>query len=103
MMNTNYNYITVGFKTTTQRSITSKHPFFRGELIVKIDDEKITFTKPDLSYMGKTYKPFANKKTGFLNTAIMCDIPLGKYEFDKEESNEDKIVVYYAPIEEQEN
>ena len=77
-----------------QRQITSNSKFFNDELIIKIENDKIIFRKPSIDYEGKRYK-LAKDKNGRYQTAVVCELPLGKFEFDVEESDEDCRVVYY--------
>ncbi len=78
-----------------QVHISSKSNFFDGYLIIKDDGESLTFTKPTIDYNGKMYKPKYYKKAKTYITAIVSEIPLGKFDFDDEESTEDELVVYY--------
>jgi hypothetical protein len=78
-----------------QVHISSKSNFFDGYLIIKDNGESLTFTKPTLDYNGRMYKPKFYKKTQTYVTAIVSEMPLGKFYFDDEESTEDKLVVYY--------
>jgi len=78
-----------------QVHISSKSNFFDGYLIIKDDGESLTFTKPTIDYNGKMYKPKFYKKAQNYITAIVSEMPLGKFDFDDEESTEDELVVYY--------
>lgn len=86
------------YKGSRQREIkiSSKSIFFKGELIIKIDENKIVFTKPSITYEGKKHTLSSNKY-GYYNTTIVSELPIctGKFEFDIEESDEDCRVVYY--------
>jgi stalled ribosome rescue protein Dom34 len=77
------------------RHITSKSNFFSEPMIIKIDNEKIIFKRASLGYNGKTNEIKLSKKTGHYHTTIACEIPIGKFEFDTDESDEDCKVVYY--------
>ena len=77
-----------------QRQITSNSNFFNDELIIKIENDKIIFRKPSIDYEGKRYKLSKDKK-GSYHTAVVCELPEGKFEFDADESDEDCRVVYY--------
>jgi len=77
-----------------QVHISSKSNFFDGYLIIKDDGESLTFTKPTIDYNGKMYKPTFYKKAKTYITAIVSEMPLGKFDFD-EESTEDELVAYY--------
>lgn len=76
------------------RQIISKSEFFNDELIIKIEENKIIFRKPSIDYNGKRHK-LSKDKGGFYHTSVTCELPLGKFVFDIEESNEDCRVVYY--------
>ena len=78
-----------------QVHISSKSNFFDGYLIIKDDGESLTFTKPTIDYNGKMYKPKFYKNTQTYITAIVSEMPLGKFDFDDEESTEDELVAYY--------
>lgn len=78
-----------------QVHITSKSNFFDGYLIIKDDGEKLIFRKPSIDYRGKIYKPKYYKNSKVFITAIVSDMPLGKFDFDVNESCEDELVVYY--------
>ena len=79
--------------------------FFKvGEdVIVKVKEDCIIFTKPTLSYVGKANKVSAphyynNKYYGkSLRFSSTTTIPVldKNLIFDEEESNEDKVVVYF--------
>jgi hypothetical protein len=80
-------------KFERQRHISSNSNFFKGELIIKIELDKITFRKPTIDYEGKRYK-ISSHKNGTYHCSVVCELPLGKFEFDTDESNEDCVVVY---------
>jgi len=82
-------------KSPAVRKIYFKSDFCKGDLVVNITHEKIVFKKPDIDYTGKISKVSYVKNTGRYSMSYMCDIPLGKYYFDKDESNEDQQVVYF--------
>lgn len=80
-----------------QRQIQSNSSFFTAneDIIVRVDNERIYFSKPTIDYNGKTIKPKAIK-SGWVNFHIVADLPITKkLEFDGEESTEDELVVYY--------
>jgi hypothetical protein len=80
-----------------QRQIISKYKFFtpNEDLIVKVDNEKITFKKPHIDYNGRTFKPKLIN-SGWVTFQIVADLPIVKnLEFDLDESNIDERVVYY--------
>ncbi len=78
--------------TPDSRIIASKHPLFTGEKIVRVFADKIEFWNPDLD-SKKTYK-LTTHKYGHSYLSFNIDIPVGEYPIDKEESDEDKIVVF---------
>jgi hypothetical protein len=79
-----------------KRYISSNSIFFNGEnrYKVKVEYDKITFNKPPITYEGKTYN---SKKgvDGWINFHIKCEFPLGKFDFDLDESDEDSVVIYF--------
>lgn len=89
-------YISITNAThVNQRSIGTKSKFFvpNEEIIVDVKWDKIVFRKPDFSYTGKTHK-MVSLKNGWVFFSIVADLPLGKFEFDPDESNMDEMVVY---------
>jgi hypothetical protein len=87
-------------KHVNQRRITLKSTFFLPNeyIIVKWDNEKIIFRKPQIDYQGRTYK-LKLTKSGWLTTQIVADLPIVKdLKFDLDESTIDERVVYYQPI-----
>lgn len=78
-----------------QKHIASNSNFFNDELIIKIENDKIIFRKPSIDYEGKRHRMSLDKKTGYYHTAVVCELPEGKFEFDADESDEDCRVVYY--------
>ena len=87
-----------------QKMIQTTCDFFKdGDVIIHYDihKNKITFTKPTIDYNGKLYKvsKYKTRPLGFrsyLSIGISSEeLPLGKFLFDKEESNEDCKVVYF--------
>jgi hypothetical protein len=81
--------------TERQRYISSKSNFLSGDMVIKVDGDKIIFRKPTIDYKGKTYKMSMNKKTKEYQTAIIAELPFGKFDFDLDESDEDCRVVYF--------
>lgn len=78
-----------------QRQIQSNSKFFNDDVLVKVDEETIRFTKPNLDYRGKTHKP-KPLKSGWYTFLIVAELPIIKnLNFDVEESTEDELVVYY--------
>ena len=75
------------------RTIISKSKFFSTEIVIKYADGKLTFRKPILEDK-KTRKPtMLNSKFYCLITSGI-EIPIGKFDFDADESNEDCITIY---------
>lgn len=80
-----------------QRAILSNSNFFipDEDIIVKVDHEKIIFTKPGIDYKGKTHKPKLIRSRWII-FQIVANLPIVKnLEFDLDESNIDKRIVYY--------
>lgn len=73
----------------------TKSSFFNQEVIVKIDDRKITFTHCGLDYRGKVRKFYFDKKSKKYQSKFIANIPTGHYLFDPDESNDDIVTVYY--------
>jgi hypothetical protein len=96
-MNDNY----IKFKNAKQgvnRFIAhSSNPFFYSEIIVKINEDSIVFTKPTIDYSGKTIKPTkTNKKYKWVTFSLYAEnMKEGKYIIS-EENNEDIIVIYFT-------
>ena len=77
-----------------QLKIVSKSNWFNTEyVIVNIDEDCIIINKPTLDYTGRMFKVL---KIG-LNSLVKLslELPIGKFDFDTEESTEDELVVYY--------
>jgi hypothetical protein len=73
-----------------QKKIYSNSKWFDCEYyIIKIFDDHLVIKKCGLQ-IPKNARKLNNAK----QLSIICDIPLGNFEFD-EESNEDELVVYY--------
>lgn len=77
-----------------QRNISCRLPFFKGETVIKIEHDKILFTKPTIDHQGKV-STFSEDKSGCYHATVTCELPLGWFKIDEEESNEDCVVVYY--------
>jgi hypothetical protein len=76
-----------------QKRMASRCSFFKNEVAVKIEYNKLTFWIPTIDYNGKTRKLTLHKK-GYYYMEIVCEYPIGKYKINEEESNEDCLVVY---------
>lgn len=75
--------------------LATRNPFFEHEVSIKISHEKIEFTRVGVDHTGKTRRFYSNN--GVYQTSIYTyDLESGKFYFDKEESNEDTLTVYYA-------
>lgn len=83
-------------KTFRDRAIFIKSNFFKaGEYyIVRIDDSKITFLRPNIDNNFKLHKA-SKANSGLVKMGVVADLPLGEFKFNEEKSNEDKIVIYY--------
>ena len=75
-------------------SVHTKNSFFSEPVIVRLRENCIIFTKPTIDYQGKTHKFTFDKISQYLRTQLKIDVKLGTYEFD-EESNEDKMIIYF--------
>jgi hypothetical protein len=76
-----------------QVQITSNSKWFDiDDIIVLHDIDCIIIKRPTLDYRGLTHK--LQRRCNTVQTKIMADIPLGRFEFD-EESTEDELVIYY--------
>jgi len=75
--------------------IFSKSDFFKNQLRVRVLNNKLVFEAVGIDYNGKVVNPHFNKATKKYQTHAICDMPVGNYEFDEEESNEDVKVVYF--------
>lgn len=75
--------------------IFSKSEFFKNQLRVRVFDNKLIFEAVGIDYNGRVVNPNFNKATKKYQTHAICDIPVGNYEFDEEESNEDVKVIYF--------
>ncbi len=78
------------------RQMQSNSIFFEANenYIIKISDEKIVIAKPTIDYNGKTYKA-SKKGSGWVTFQIQAELPLGKFEFDEDETDEDSVAIYY--------
>jgi len=79
------------------RVFTSKASIFKNnkELVVKVVDNCLTLRVPPMNYVGTTSK-ISKTTGGWFSFCLMIDVPCGiHFEFDEEESNEDKGVVYF--------
>jgi hypothetical protein len=79
-------------KRVSYVNIYSRSSFFNGYVLIKDDGESIVFRKPSIDYQGKVYS-FSKNTSGYYNS-ILANIPIGRYEFD-EDSTEDELIIYY--------
>lgn len=78
--------------------ISSKHDFFKNEtVIIKIYDEYFEIKIPSIFYQGKTVKTVKNNKSKEWRFINIIDEKLiaGNFLIDLEESDGDKVIVYY--------
>ena len=73
-------------------AITSRTPFFSQEIGFKEVDGRIEFMRLGVTDTQKRKK--FTYKNGIYYTIIIADLPIGKFKFDEDESNEDVLVVY---------
>ncbi len=73
--------------------VRSAHPFFSKPVVVKVSPDKMMFTYPTIDYRGKTISPNLQNTSQYL-MGVPHELPLGKFEFD-EESTEDCLIVYF--------
>ena len=81
---------------SNQVRLCSNSCFFNDEIIVNIDDEKIVFTKPTIDYRGKLYKMTKIKNNGDFQATITTDIEFGTLEIEEDETDCDRITIYYS-------
>jgi len=72
--------------------VRSKSNFFENEVVIDILDDCIVFKLAGLD--DKNSKKLTKYKYGFQAT-LQSNAPTGKFDFDEDESTEDKLVVYY--------
>jgi len=83
--------------SSNQVGICTKNTFFSsGEIVVEATYEKIVFRKPTLE-STRVHKCTPDASNWY-RINIVADIPIGTYLIDKEDSNEDELVVYFKPI-----
>ena len=93
-----YEYITINKKSfrVDTYSVVVKNSFFdRGnEVVISINDGAIIFSYPDIDYVGKTYHFCNMDEFGWKTCSLTSELlSPGKYFIDKDESNEDQLVV----------
>jgi hypothetical protein len=79
------------------RLLSSNSIFFetKAHYIIKINEEKIVISKATIDYEGKTYKATALNGKGWISFSVIADLPLGKFSFDADETNQDAVTIYY--------
>ena len=82
-----------------QNKINIKSDFFKKghSYVLKVDDEKISFTRPSLDYVGKTAKAVDGGGVDYFKFTITSDL-LPKYnriEINSDDITEDELIVYY--------
>ncbi|MFB3057360.1 MAG: hypothetical protein ACE1ZQ_09400 [Ignavibacteriaceae bacterium] len=76
--------------------IYSRNPFFENRVSIEINENYIVFKREYMEDIGKTYKPSRPKNSDIGYTInIRESIAKGMFEINKEESNEDELVVYF--------
>jgi hypothetical protein len=75
-----------------KRRLATLSPFFIGEVIYRVTDDQIIFTKPGLGYRGNTIKTRVTKIDKWCRFEITADIEPGQYVFDAESDEDTKII-----------
>lgn len=93
------NYLQIyNLSLSNYRRIVVHPPFFNpGEYyIIKETEVGLEFSRPTIDYRGRQLKAIMQGKTSNqLVIQLAADYPIGKYFFDEEESNEDKVVIKF--------
>lgn len=78
------------------RQIQSNSKFFSGggDFIIKETETLLTIRKASIDYEGKTQKAVKGEN-GWVRFQFVSQLPLGEFEFDTDESNEDCVAIYY--------
>jgi hypothetical protein len=76
------------------KKLVTNHPFFAQEVVVKIKHDSMIFYRPTLDGTARTQKPHFGSGSYRLSIASE-DIEAGEWTMDEDESNEDRIVLYY--------
>jgi hypothetical protein len=63
---------------------------------LKIFKDRLEVTRPSIDYQGATYKPQKNKYNCYVIQIVSEELPIGTFLIDKEESNLDKLVIYFS-------
>jgi hypothetical protein len=77
-------------------SLVSRHVFFSKEVAVKVAHDKIVFTHVGIDYEGHKRKFYMDCYNRYGTTISNVDLPVGKYHFDEDESNEDTLTFYFS-------
>ncbi len=91
------NFSPDGSASCNGKIVSSKSKFFMPDeyIIVKFKDDKMLITKPTIDYGGKCLKVCKMKNTEWMQFKVSeYDLPVGTFEFDADESNEDMAVIY---------
>jgi len=76
-----------------QLKLVSNSNWFDSEyVIVSIDEDCIIINKPTLDYRGRMFKVMNIGLNSVVKLSL--ELPMGKFEFDTDESTEDELVVY---------
>jgi len=71
--------------------------FTQGDYyIFKADSEKLTIQVATLDYRGQTITPSPTNCGWYMFSFVNDEIPIGYYDIDEEESNEDVLVCYWS-------
>lgn len=75
--------------------ITSNASIFKNNLVaIHVNKYGFTVTVPSIDYIGKSLHP--SKRGNMMQiTSSGESIPIGKFEADLDESNEDQLVIYF--------
>lgn len=79
------------------RQVNTQSPFFLDcdYFIINEDEQKITFERAPLDATGNIKKG-VKYHGDWIKFQFTSEVPIGTYKFDPEESDEDRIVVYYS-------
>jgi uncharacterized protein involved in high-affinity Fe2+ transport len=88
---TGYSYYYLSFKNS----------FFNdNEFFIEIDENKIIFNRAHIDFQGRTYKATKIRYDWFYFGYSSEFLRVGSFYIDQEESNNDRIVVYFEDIRE---
>lgn len=86
-------------KNDNYRQICSNSLFFScgGEFIVRDRGDCLIIAKPTIDNNAiNSRRRFSKNKTNWYYCQLPCQLPFGKYFFDKKESTEDCKVIYFT-------